>query len=314
MKIALNLIQGSPTPIRTTWDEDKLNELAQSLKEQGLIQPIKVRPLGDEYEIVYGHRRVEAARRAGFDVIDALIEGMDDQQALIQALIENLQREDMTPVDTARGLKALKDFTGWTNKEIERRGIMKDSQVSTYLILLEQPSEILELLDTNIPQADTITLKHIEQVRTIIGDDDTKIAILRKAQEENLSTAQTRRVAQSIANAPGDFAKEALLRRPFSEAAHDPEFIKERAERFGAHDPIYSNMRPSTLNDDWQSTPEVTNVIGLMRSWMASLTEFRKADELGKMSPEARGFVGRRVRQFAEALLEWADKLEGETE
>lgn len=313
MKIALSLIQGSPTPVRTTWDEDKLNELAQSLKEQGLIQPIKVRPLGDEYEIVYGHRRVEAARRAGFDAIDALIEGMDDQEALIQALIENLQREDMTAMDTARGLRALKDVTRWNNEEIERRGILGHVQAGRLLSLLDEPEEIRLLLDDDRSLGtNSITERHVREVRPVLNDEPLRIAVLKKAAEEQLSTAQTRRVAESIAAAPGEHAKQVLIEQPYSQFRHDPEFIKDRADKFGAHDPIYSNTQRSHLNEDWQTTPEVSNVIALMRSWMGSLTEFRKADELGKMSPEARGFVGRRVRQFAEALIEWADKLEGE--
>lgn len=307
LKIALSLIQGSPSPVRTTWDEEKLNELAQSLKEQGLIQPIKVRPIGDEYEIVYGHRRVEAARRAEFVEIDALVEGMDDQQALIQALIENLQREDMTPMDTAKGLRALKDFTGWSQHEMARQGIMEQTRISQLLALLSDPEPIQEILKNN-----SSLEAHARLTRQVLTDDSLKIAVLRKAADESLSSEQTRRVAQSVANAPGEHAKQVLIEQPYSQFRHDPEFIKERADKFGAHDPIYNNTQRSTLNDDWQSTPEVSNVIGLMRSWMGSLTEFRKADELGKMSPEARGFVGRRVRQFAEALIEWADKLEGE--
>jgi ParB/RepB/Spo0J family partition protein len=309
MQIALSLIQNSPTPVRTTWDEDKLNELAQSLKEQGLIQPIKVRPLGDEYEIVYGHRRVEAARRAGFELIDATVEGMDDQQALIQALIENLQREDMTAMDTARALKALKEVTRWNNREIAERGIMAVAHTSRLLSLLDQPVEIQKMLQDD-PQG--ITERHVREVREVVSDDALKVAVLRKAQEEQLSSAQVRRVAESVAAAPGEHAKQVLIDQPYSQLYHDPDFIKDRADTFGAHDPIYSNTQRSHLNEDWKATPEVSNVIALMRSWMGSLTEFRKADELGKMSPEARGFVGRRVRQFAEALLEWADKLEGE--
>lgn len=375
MKIALSLIQGSPSPVRTTWDEEKLNELAQSLKEQGLIQPIKVRlihgikectrhgfaflnwdgvPLnsqetepcftcvelraeyancfdddGDEiicdgyedelwdstpiFEIVYGHRRVEAARRAGFDWIETLIEDLDDQEALIQALIENLQREDMTSKDIALGLRALKDVTGWSNMEIERRGIIGNGRAAQLLNLLEQSPEILNLLEPRTG-FEPITERHVREVRQVINDDSLKMAVLKKAQEEQLSSAQTRRVAESVAAAPGEHAKQVLIDQPYSQFRHDPEFIKDRADKFGAHDPIYSNTQRSHLNEDWQSTPEVSNVIALMRSWMGSLTEFRKADELGKMSPEARGFVGRRVRQFAEALIEWADKLEDEGE
>ena len=108
----IDLIQPSPNPIRKTWDDDKMDELAQSIKEQGLIVPVKVRPTDNaHYEVVYGHRRVEACRRAGLDKVEAIIEGMDDTDTLIQALIENVQREDMNPIDKGKALVRLQEQT-----------------------------------------------------------------------------------------------------------------------------------------------------------------------------------------------------------
>ena len=331
MLIDLKLIQNSPTPIRTARDEDKLNELAQSLKEQGLIQPIKLRPidfrngvvideagqvLGSEvhpvkYEIVYGHRRVEAARRAGFVEIDATIEDMSDDEAMVQALIENIQREDMTPLDTARALKVLKDTTGWSNMDIERQGILTNVHVSRLLALLEQPKSVLELFNPQ-PGVEPLTEQHVRQVRQVIPDDTLKTAVLQKASDEGLSASQTRRVAESIAAAPSEQAQQVLLEQPYSQFQHDPDFIKERAERYGAHDPLYSNGQKSTLNQDWQNTPEVSNIISTIQAWKTALAGFREAGALGKMSPEARGFIARRVRQIGNSLLEWANQLESE--
>lgn len=308
MKIELQYIQSSPNPIRSSWDEEKLNELAQSLKEQGLIQPIKVRSCENGYEIVYGHRRVEAARRAGFTEIEATVEEVDDQQTLIQALIENVQREDMTPLDTARALKALKDVTGWSAHEIERQGILDNSRVVRFLALLNQSEEVQTLLDP-LRGAAGISPKHVEEANPVKDNPKLMTAVLQKAATEQLSAAQTRRVAESVAAAPSEHAKQVLIHNPYSEVIHDPAFIKERAEEFGAHDPLYKTPK-STVNQNWQTTPEVSHIISLIKQWTDSLTSFRKADEIGKLAPEAKSFIARRIRQLSEALNEWAIELE----
>ena len=119
MKIPLELIRPSPNPIRTSWGEDGLRELTESIKEQGLIVPIKVRSIGDAYEIIYGHRRAEACRRAGMHEIECIVDGMDDTNALIQAWIENSQREDMSALDRARALRVSKRARRWQADERE---------------------------------------------------------------------------------------------------------------------------------------------------------------------------------------------------
>lgn len=311
MNIRLDLITPSPHPIRSSWDEDKMNELTQSIREQGLIQPIKVRPVAGGYEIVYGHRRVEAARRAGFTEIDATVEAVDDTGTLIQALIENVQREDMAPLDTARALRALMDATGWSQKDIGRRGIMNQGHVSRLVGLLSLPDDIQEKLDPMSQTSGGINPDHVKNAEPA-KDTGFHPAVLRKVIDESLSPPQTRRLAESIAAAPSDQARQKLIEQPFDPFWHNPEFIRERAAQYGAHDPLYIDRKPSPLNDDWKSTPTVAGTIDLLRQWMASLTNFRKADDLGKMAPEARVFVARRVREFASALNEWAETLETE--
>lgn len=112
MKVKISEIKVSAQPIRTSQDDDKLNELVQSIKEQGLIVPIKVRPDNGGYEVVYGHRRLEACKQAGLDEIESIIEGVDDTDTLIQALIENVVREDMNDLDEGKAYKELVDNYG----------------------------------------------------------------------------------------------------------------------------------------------------------------------------------------------------------
>lgn len=308
MRIALDQIHPSPHPVRTSWDEDKLNELAESIREHGVIQSIKVRPNANGYEIVYGHRRTEAARRAGLIEIEAQVEGLDDQNTLIQALIENVQREDMTPLDTADGLWALKNATGWSNREIAEKLGKTHNWVNYHISLKDEPQEIKKLLDTDDGTQSSITVRHIREA-TILEPTD-KIAVLQKAADEGLTAAQTRKVAESVAAAPSEQAKRVILGQEYSTAYHDPEWIRQRAQQFGAHDPLYRAETPKQTTD-WQQSPEVINVVDTMKDWLRLLTDFRKASDVGKMSPEAKHFIARRARQFADALTEWADNLEG---
>jgi len=212
MNIRLDLIKPSPRPVRTSWDEDKMNELAQSIKEQGVIVPIKVRPLypcteqeaidcgmesylgagagnlpivcsprspyhrgygqdiawmcyneektkvwedghwcsGDAvpipFEIVYGHRRVEAARRAGLDEIPAIVEGIDDTDALVQALIENIQRENLDPLDEARSYRLIADECDSSMSEVAQIVGKPERVVYNIVALLDESPTVQQRL------------------------------------------------------------------------------------------------------------------------------------------------------------------------
>ena len=109
MKIKLSEIQPATPRVRKELNLDALDELAESIKETGgVIVPVKLRKNGDGYTTVYGHRRIEAARIAGFKEIEAFIEDVDDSEVLTQALIENVVREDMKSVDIAKALKQVR--------------------------------------------------------------------------------------------------------------------------------------------------------------------------------------------------------------
>src|SRR4030042_3205121 len=133
MKIPLNEIKPSPNPIRKTWDESKMDELKWSLMEEGQVEPIGVivnKP--DEYTVVWGHRRVEAARRAGWDEIDATFVPKDEVNNLIQAGIENLSGEDMNADDKAEWAFRLTEL-GLSQREISRRSTVPSTVISYWL-------------------------------------------------------------------------------------------------------------------------------------------------------------------------------------
>jgi ParB/RepB/Spo0J family partition protein len=309
MRIEIEKIEPAPYSFRSSWDEGKMEELARSVAERGVIVPIKVRPIsdehgGDEYEIVYGHRRVEAARRAGLTEIPALVEGLGDDESLVQALIENVQREDLGPMDVARALKALKEATGWSNKEIDRQGIISNVHAGRLLALLEEPGEIQDELegvtDGNLSEY------HVRQVREAGTTPEERVAIIEKAAKEVLTADQTRRIAECVVAAPSERAKEEILEWEYSPFLHDPERIKQQAEEGLLH----RDDKPAK-DEAWKKTPEVKTIIDELKRWREAIQSFQSASEIGKFSPEAQSFVARRALKLAEELRAWAESLGG---
>ena len=370
MRIPLDLIAPSPTPVRTTWDEDKMNELVQSIKEQGVIVPVKVRPLKDIYpcpvhgldwldgsyehysqdsgytegcrdclknvnrvtwtsqeddegevltpqgplfELVYGHRRAEAARRAGLDEIEAIVEGVDDTTALVQALIENVQREDMNVMDKAQSLDALAKLVGSRNKVAEM-GILDKRYVYRLFALLSEPRAIQDAIrESGLRPEGGATEFSVRKVREVIADPTERAEIVTKVVSEELTAAQARRIAEAVAAAPSPEAKRVLLEAQYSPVIHDPDLIKERAARYGAHDPLYQDHTP-TKQQQYDQAPEVRatvdSVIDAAKRWNELIKVIRGMTGVGKLAPESRQFIAHRARQLAKTLTDWANELE----
>lgn len=132
---------------RSNFDKDKLNELTNSIKKQGVLSPILVRELGlNEFEVIAGERRLRASKMAGLESIPCLVDQKKDQDALISALIENLQREDLNPVEEARGLDRLKREFGLTQDEVATSTGKARSTIANSLRILSLPTSVLDML------------------------------------------------------------------------------------------------------------------------------------------------------------------------
>ena len=147
-KIPVDLISPNPKQPRRSFDETTLAALAGSLRERGLLQPVLVRPVaGGTYELVAGERRWRAAQIAGLEEIPALIRDRDDAEALEAALIENMAREDLNPVEEARACAALVEELGLTRESVGLRVGRSRVAVTNLMRLLDLPDEVLELLE-----------------------------------------------------------------------------------------------------------------------------------------------------------------------
>ena len=141
-------IEPHPDQPRRHFDEDALEELARSIAARGVIQPVVVRPFGDgRYQLVAGERRWRAAQRARLHEIPAIVRQLDDREVTALALIENLQREDLTPVEEARASQRLSEQDGLTQQEIATFVDKSRSHVANLMRLLGLPDEVLDMVE-----------------------------------------------------------------------------------------------------------------------------------------------------------------------
>jgi ParB family chromosome partitioning protein len=147
-ELHVDLVAPNPDQPRKRFDDDALQALADSVKERGVLQPVLVRPRpGGTYELVAGERRWRAARVAGLETLPALVQQRDDAQSLEDALIENMAREDLNPIEAARAVAGLVEELGLTREAVGRRVGRSRVAVSNLLRLLDLPDEALALVE-----------------------------------------------------------------------------------------------------------------------------------------------------------------------
>jgi ParB family transcriptional regulator, chromosome partitioning protein len=150
-RLPVELIDPNPRQPRTSFEDESLMGLAQSIRARGVLQPVLVRPLvGGRYELIAGERRWRAARIAELETIPALVRRHDDAASLELALIENMAREELNPVDEARACAALVEELGLSREEVGLRVGKSRVTVSNLIRLLELPDEALELLERGV--------------------------------------------------------------------------------------------------------------------------------------------------------------------
>jgi len=147
-ELPVSVIKPNPGQPRTKFDPEALNALAASIEASGIVQPLLVRPLPDgSYELVAGERRWRAAQQAGLEKVPAVVRDQAEAERLQAALIENMVREDLNPVEEAKACAALVEDLGLTKEELARRVGRSRPAVSNLIRLLELPDETLELLE-----------------------------------------------------------------------------------------------------------------------------------------------------------------------
>ncbi|MEK9200213.1 ParB/RepB/Spo0J family partition protein [Ureibacillus sp. FSL E2-3493] len=146
-KIALQKLVANPFQPRKLFDDEAIEELAQSISEHGIIQPIVVRKKGKKYEIVVGERRFRAAKLANLEEIPAIVKDLTEEQMMELAILENLQREDLTPIEEAEAYESLIKKLNFTQEELAKRLGKSRPYITNHLRLLQLPEEVRELVN-----------------------------------------------------------------------------------------------------------------------------------------------------------------------
>jgi ParB family chromosome partitioning protein len=192
-ELPLSVVAPNPNQPRTMIDDERIDELADSVRKVGVLQPILVRPHGEEYQIVAGERRWRAAKAAGLERIPVRVTSATEGEALELALIENLQREDLNSMEEARGYRRLLTEYQMTQAELADKVSKSRSAVANTLRLLDLPDEVQELL-----AADKLTAGHARAVLAI-QDDERRIKLAQKIVDEGLSVREAENLARLFA-------------------------------------------------------------------------------------------------------------------
>jgi ParB family chromosome partitioning protein len=200
LEIPVAAIAANPRQPRMEFVEESLAALARSIREVGVLQPIVVRVREDGYELVAGERRLRAARLAGLATIPAIVRDSDDTDALREALIENIHREDLSPLELASAYQELMEELGSTQEEVAERLGCSRSQVANTIRLLSLPGNVQQLLAESRIQAG--------HARALLGlpDDEARSAVALRVAAEGLSVRQVEDLVRSYADHPASAA------------------------------------------------------------------------------------------------------------
>jgi len=207
-ELEIDLIRPGQQQPRTTFDQPKLEELAQSIRTSGVIQPLLVRPAGGLFELVAGERRWRAAQIAGLVRVPAIVRDIPDEKLLELALIENIQRAELNPIEEANAYRRLIDSLGLTQDEVARRVGRDRTFITNYLRILKLPTDIQELIEK-----DKVSFGH---ARALLGVQDpmTQRRLAQKIVKHNWSVRETERRVKYLHQDQANSARTAIERSP----------------------------------------------------------------------------------------------------
>ena len=204
--IEIDRIVEDPDQPRRHLDDETLQGLADSIRQHGVLQPITVAAVHsvNMYRIVTGERRWRASRLAGLEVIPSIVREVPAEDVLTEQLIENLQREDLQPIDKARAVKQIRGRLNATNREVAGRLGISERAVGYLLDLLDLPDDISEQVvsSPNRPADGQITEKHARFLKQLNEDPDLQSAVVGRVRDERISSDDTGKLVKALRRAP----------------------------------------------------------------------------------------------------------------
>ena len=192
--VDINDIKPNTNQPRKAFDEEKLEDLASSIREHGLIQPVVLRSLGTGYEIVAGERRWRAARKVGVKEIPCIVRELSDEENMLLAIIENMQREDLNPIEEAEGINQMIDTYGLTQDQVSKSVGKSRPYITNCLRLLKLPEAIQSFVADG-----QLSAGHARAIVSA-GSKEKQIALAQRAVKEGLSVRQIEKLAKESKN------------------------------------------------------------------------------------------------------------------
>ena len=218
-EIALTMISPNPNQPRTDFDESALQELAASIREIGLVTPITLRQMGEnEYQIIAGERRWRAATLAGLTTIPAYIRTAEDEKVMEMALVENIQREDLNPIEIALAYQHLSETTGMTQERISSRVGKSRTSITNYMRLLKLPAQIQIALKNK-----DIDMGHARALLAI-DSPSTQLKLFKEVQRNGYSVRKVEELVQKLKN--GESIQ--TVKKPDSQLSLEYSILRDR--------------------------------------------------------------------------------------
>ena len=190
-QIDLSEIRSNPYQPRKTFNEESLNELADSIKEYGIVQPVILKKSIKGYELIAGERRCKAAKIAGLDKVPAIVKEFTDEEMMEIALLENIQREDLNPIDEAKSIDQIIKLRGITQEEFSKKFGKSRSYITNLLGLLRLPDQVKRLV-----QSGELSMSHA-RVLSKLDDEERIIYLANKIIKENLNVRDIEKLVAS---------------------------------------------------------------------------------------------------------------------
>ncbi|MBS1487034.1 MAG: ParB/RepB/Spo0J family partition protein [Bacteroidetes bacterium] len=255
-EIAIGEIETNPFQPRQHFDQEALSELAESIKVHGIIQPITVRKLApSQYQLISGERRFQASKLAGLKTLPAYVRTANDQQMLEMALIENIQRENLNPIEISLSYQRLISECNLKQEELGERVGKNRTTVTNYLRLLKLPPDIqIALRDNKISMGHARAIINVE-------NPDTQLFILKKIISEDLSV----RAVESLARELGLEKKEASV-QPASNATKEIHQLQGRlSSHFGTKVTVKSDGKKGDIRIPFLSVEDLNRILEILK-------------------------------------------------
>jgi ParB family chromosome partitioning protein len=251
-KVDINKIYTNPNQPRKNFDKESLNELAESIRIHGLIQPIIVNEMPDGYMIIAGERRYRACKICGVQEIDAIVKNYTTKQIAEIAIIENLQREDLNPVEVAKGIKQLMEEYGLTQEKVAERLGKSRSAIANSLRILTLYPEVIDLVEKG-----KVSFGHAK-ILASIEDYATQIILAKKIAKDKLTVRDLEKEVEAIL---GNKKKKKLPKLP-SEELQD--FIGDLQRKLGTKVSVIGNDKKGRIYIDYYSQDDLNRIYDIV--------------------------------------------------